>query len=327
MLSQIEALNFEEAKDIYNSLVSMYDLIKTSPYNIEFKIYQLIYNSFVEGICYTELMHDMQALDKIYSSLNEDLQYLYMFVSGRIIFKYKDHSEGIQRQTTAQRIKDTPWNSYLLGFSYCFNNEPMKGSYYLAKALESYEGSGRYINAMWCHNYLGICYAYLKIYEKAEEHYKAALTGAKHFNIHTILEHLYINLSALYYRTEDYMESIKWAKLAMDIASDPILAAHNYIDACIKLDMLEECKATLDKYLTETYQSSRYYNLLYFSYLSIYHFEEKRFYDEITQKVLPYYEGIGYIEICNNIKLKLIEYLEKNRKYKEANKLYKELLL
>jgi tetratricopeptide (TPR) repeat protein len=125
-----------------------------------------MYNNFVEHVSYNDLKQDITDLDKIYCSLSHELQYLYLFVSGKILYKYDDHNKGIERLTNAYKLKETSWINYNLGFSYCFNNEPLKGAYYLEKALESYEKNGRYINALWCHNYIGICYINLKIYEK-----------------------------------------------------------------------------------------------------------------------------------------------------------------
>ncbi|MBU3145143.1 tetratricopeptide repeat protein [Clostridium sp. CF012] len=326
MMFQIENLNHEDAKTIYKELLNVEDLISTSPYNIEYKIYQLMYNTFVECINYNDLKQDIIALDKIYSSLSQELQYLYLFITGRIIYKYDNHNKGIERLVNACKLKETPWINYNLGFSYCFNNEQLKGTYYLEKALESYEKSGRYINALWCHNYIGICYTDLKIYEKAEKHFKAALTGAEHFNINKIFGHLYINLSYLNFCREMYEESIVWTKKALETDGDPLLCASNYVEACIKLKRIEECKEIFNTYLIKEYEYSIYYNLLRFFYLSIFHLEESIFYEEVTKKILPYYENINYYNLCKPIKLKLIEHLEKKRKYKEANRIYKELV-
>lgn len=326
MMFQIESINNEGAKAIYEELLEIEGLINLSPYNIEYKIYELMYRNFVENTSYDDLKQDIQSLDKVYSSLSKELKYMFMLASGRNIYKFEDHDEGIRRLTIAQGIKETPWINYHLGFSYCFNNEYLKGTYYFEKALESYEKNGRYINALWCNNYLGICYSNLKIYEKAEKHYKAALTGAKHFNMNTIFWHVYNNLSYLYYRKEDYSESTKWSEMALEIADDPILPAYNYAEACKKLNKSEEYNKIYKKYLKEEYEDSRWYYLLYFSYLSAFHFEEKIFYDEVTEKILPFYETINYIGISRIIKLKFIEHLEGKRRYKEANKIYKELI-
>lgn len=326
MMFQIESFNNENAKTVYSEIKNMEHLINTSPYNIEYKIYQLMYNIFVECLTYSDLKQDILTLDKIYSSLSDELKYLYMFMSGRVIYKYKSHTEGIQRLVTAHNFKETPWINYHLGFAYCFDNEALRGTYYLEKALESYASSGRYINALWCHNCLGICYSRLKIYEKSEEHFKAALTGAEHFNIDNIFWQLYTNLSHLYICKENYNEGIKWAKLALKTDLNPLLPACNYADACMKLNKIDECREIFDTYLKEEYKESKYYPLLYFSYLDFFHFDEDIFYEDVTKKILPYYENINYLDQCRIIKLRLIKYLEKKRKYKEATKIYEELI-
>jgi tetratricopeptide (TPR) repeat protein len=152
------------------------------------------------------------------------------------------------------------------------------------------------------------------------------LTGARHFSINKIFGHLYINLSYLYFCEENYEESIIWTKKALETDSDPILSASNYVEASIKLNRIEECKEVFNKYLTKDYEGLIYYNLLYFFYLSIFHFEESMFYEEVTKRILPYYGNVSCFNLCKPIKLKLIEYLEKKRKYKEANKIYKQFV-
>lgn len=326
MMFEMENSNYDSARAIYEEISNMEYLIILSPYNIEYRVYQFIYNSFLGKRSYLDLKQEIITLDKIYSSLSEELQYLYMFMSGKFIYKRKDHAEGLQRMLTAHAIKDTPWINYHLGFSYCFDDKSLKGVYYLEKSLESYERNGRYVNALWCHNNLGICYNFLGIYEKSEKHFKAALTGAEYFNINDILGDIYTNLSDLYLKLKNYNESILWSKKAILTPVDPLLPASNYIEACIKLNNIEECQKIFSTYFTEEHQNSKYYYWLYFLNLGLFHFEENLFYEEVTQKILPYYEGINYIEFWRSIKIKLIEYLEKRRRYKEANKIYKELL-
>lgn len=326
MMFQIESMNFESARQIFSELKETEDLISLSPYNIEYKIYQLLYNSFVEGLDYASQKQDIENIDRIYSSLTEELKYLFMFISGKLIYKYINHNDGINRLEMAQKIKDTPWINYHLGFSYCFNLEYLRGTYYLEKALESYERDGRYINAVWCHNYLGICYNHLKIYDKAEKHYMAALTGAEHFSIDKIFEHVYTNLADFYLCTGDYSESMKWSKEALKVTDDPVLPVYNLIEASMKSGRLEECRELFDHYLDKQYEKSRYYKLLYFLYLSTFHLNEDLFYHEVTGNILPFYEDINYISTCRPIKLKLIEHLENKRKYKQAIKIYKELI-
>ena len=82
----------------------------------------------------------------------------------------------------------------------------------------------------------------------------------------------------------------------------------------------------LEKYLHKDCHTKFSYSILYFLYLVVHHFDDDLFYNEIKYNLLPYFESIQRVDIIRDVKLKFIEYLEKNRKYKEANKLYKELL-
>lgn len=326
MMNDIESFNYEGAKLIYDELLKIESIINPSPYSIEFKIYDLMYKTFVQCKHYDYLKDDIVLLDKIYISLSDELKYLYLLVSGDILYKHHNNKLGIERQKKALNLKDTSWINFALGKNLCFNNNPAKGSYYLEKALDSYEKSGRYLNAVWCHNYLGICFSYLKIYENSEKHFNAGLMSAKHFDIDRLFCHLYNNLSDLYLSQGSYEESIKWSKLAIKTNYNDILPVYNYVSACIRLNKIDQCNEIFDKYLTEQYKSCKYYDAIYYLYLVVHKFNDDCFYDEVKNKILPYYEDIKKNDICMDIKLKLIEYLEKKRKYKEANKLYKELI-
>lgn len=326
MMNDIESFNYESAKLIYSELLKIENIINLSPYSIEFKIYDLMYKTFVDDTDYDYLKEDISILDKIYNSLNDELKSLYLFVSGDILIRHHDNESGIERQTRALNIKNTSWNNFALGKAFCFTNDPGKGTYYLEKALASYENSGRYLNAIWCHNYLGICFSYLKIYESAEKHFEAALMSAKHFDMDKLLWHLYTNISDSYLTKGNYEESIKWSKLAIEINYNNILPVYNYVSACIKANKINECNIIFNEYLTDKYKSSKYYSSIYFLYLVVHNFNDDFFYDEVKNKILPYYEKVRKNDICKDIKLKLIEYLENKRRYKEANKLYKELI-
>ncbi|MDR3594457.1 helix-turn-helix transcriptional regulator [Clostridium sp.] len=326
MMNDIESYNFDGAKVIYNDLLKIEHIINQSPYSIEFKIYDLMYKTFVELMDYEYLKTDIVLLDKIYNSLSDELKYLYLLVSGDILFRHHDNEQSIERLKKALNFKDRSWINFCLGKAFCFNDNMGKGTYYLEKALDSYEKGGRYLNALWCHNYLGVCFSYLKIYESAEKHFHAGLMSAKHFNMDKLLWHLYTNLSDCYLSKGNYEECLKWSKLAMESNYKNILCAYNYLSACIKLNKFDECNVIFDRYLGEQYKSSIHYNGIYYLYLVVYKLNDECFYDEVKNKILPYYENIRKIDICKDIKLKLIEYLESKRRYKEANKLYKELM-
>ena len=328
MMNNIESYNFDGAKTIYNELLKIENIIINSPYSIEFKIYDLMYKTFVEFIDYKYVKDDLTLLDKIYNSLNVELKYLYLLVSGNIFYKNRDYDQSIERQKKALSFKDTSWINFCLGRTLCFNNSMGRGTYYLEKALDSYEKNGRYLNAVWCHNYLGVCFSYLNIYEISEKHFNAALMSAKHFNMDMLLVKLYTNLSDAYLSKGDYEKCVKWSKLAIEINHENTIYAcdYNYVSACLRLGKLDECNIIFDKYLNEEYISSKYYNAIYYLYLVAYKFNDEDFYDEVKNKILPYYKNINKVDISKDIKLDLIKYLESKRRYKEANKLYRELM-
>ncbi|MDT8718825.1 helix-turn-helix domain-containing protein [Clostridium sp. 19966] len=326
MMNAIESFNRDEAQRIYKELEKIEEVLKLSPYSIEFKIYELMYKTFVESQSYDILKYDINLMDKIYMSLSKDLKFIYLFISGSIFSKNHMNEEGIKRQKEALKLKDTSWINYCLGQSYCFSTSPSTGVYYLEKALDSYEKSGRYLNAVWCHNYLGIGFSYLKLYDQAEKHFDAALMSAKHFDMDKLYSHLYTNLSNLYSCLGKYEESLKWSSLALKETKGGTLSAYNYVDACLKLGKLKECQEIFDEFLDMKDKDTLYTNPLYFLYLVAYKFNDDIFYEEVKNKILPYYEKTKVNDVCRDIKLKLIEYLENRRRYKEANKLYKELL-
>lgn len=326
MINNIESYNYESATHIYNELSSIRAIIDVSPYVIEFKVYELVYRVFVKNEKYDVLKEDVDILDKIYDSFDDDLKYMYLFISGVILEKNHDNDAGIKRMEEALKVKSTSWLNYAIGKCLCFNNNPGRGSYYLEKALESYESSGRYLNAIWCHNYLGICFSYLGMYESSEKHFMAGIMSAQHFNVDKLMLHLHNNLSDLYFNKGDFKESIKWSRKAMADPYQSLLPVYNYIMACMKLNRIKECEKMFKIYLADEYKLSRYYLSIYFLKLIIYNFDDDIFYEEVKNKILPYYEEINKTDMIRDIKIKLTEYFEKKRKYKEANKIYKELI-
>ena len=331
MIQEIEYLNFDSATNIYNELKEMEDFLNDSLYSFEFKIYKITYLFFVKKLTYHELKEDIEILDKTLTFDDNNLKYTYLLTSGRCIYKHHSHDEGIERLLQAQKLIDTPWINYHLGFSYCFNNKPLKGTYYLSKALESYEKSGKYLNAVLCHNTLSVCYSYLSMYDESLVHSEAALNGAKFFDMDDVISSVYIDLSDIFFNKKDYKKSIEYSILAMDLCDNSLpefslLAACNYIDAIVAIGDLDLLKPIFHKYLNDNFKSSRYYKLLYYKYLKCYHFQEDIFYEEIINNILPFYKKINYIELYTEIELSLIKHLESKRKYKKANLIYKDLL-
>jgi hypothetical protein len=117
-----------------------------------------------------------------------------------------------------------------------------------------------------------------------------------------------------------------WLKASWHYNEQPMLAACIYIEVQKKANTIPKCQEIFEKFLIQANQSSLYYKYLYSLYLSIYHFQEDKFYMELTSNLIPYYKGIGFLNIYNKLQYMLIEFLESKRRYKEANLLYKELL-
>lgn len=331
LLQAIENQDKDEAEIIYCSISSMKEFIENSLYSMEYKIYSLAYQLFIKNADFEELEPEFKFLDKISDSLEENLKYVYYLTTGRGYYKYSNPDEGIKRLNIAKEIKDTPYISYLLGFSYCFNNDPLRGTFYLTSALTRYENSGKYLNAIWCHNTLSVCYSYLGIYEECRLHLKAALNGAKYFQMNKTMCGIYINLGDSYFSTKDYEKSLYYSSEAMNLCNKynkefALLAAANYIDAALKSHNNKLINPIFTKYLTPEYKSSRYYKFLWYKYLTLYKFNDSEYYNHVSKDILPYYKKLNYIELFSDIQLTLIEYLENQHRYKEAAQMYKELI-
>ncbi|MBW9158574.1 helix-turn-helix domain-containing protein [Clostridium tagluense] len=343
LMFQVESFDYESSEITYNELCTLESLLRNSPYNIEFNIYSLMYNILVERKSYNELKVSINILDKVYSSLHQDLQYIYMLITGRFIYEYMNQTEGIRRLEKACEIKETPWINYRLGVAYCLNWQHLKGVIYLEKALNSYSLSGRYMNSLQCHSFLGSSYIFLKMYEQAEFHLTSVANGSDYFTIDKNIFTVYTNLAKLYLDMGKYDKCIeychlamnplnswetdkRWIKSAWHASEQPILGACIYIEVHKKLNDGFNYKEIFDKFLTDAYKNSVYYNYLYCLYLSIFNFNEDIFYKEVTDIILPFYSYKGYWDIHYKITLLLIKHLESKRKYKDANNLYRELL-
>jgi len=347
LMLQIEGFDYEYAEVTYSRLLEHEPLIQTSPYSMEFTVYRLVYRILVERMSLAELSPSVQALDKVYGSLHRDLQYAYLLSTGKLIYDSGDHEEGLARLRNACGLKETPWIHYRLGVEYCNNHEPFKAIYYLEKALRAYESDGRYRNALSCHSFLGKCHMELGAFEKAEAHLKAVLAGSDYFHVEKNVFGIYTAFADLYLAMGRYEDSAEWSRQAMNhpdganeagsaaarwsraawnLPEQPVLGACLYVEACIRLGRTADCRTVFEKYLDEGYKDSRYYPYLSCLHTGIYHAGTTEFYREAAGTALPYYRGLGYLNIVNKLQWMLIEYLEKNRRYKEANRIYKELL-
>lgn len=343
LMFQVEGFEYEAAEAAFTELLSLEPLINISPYNIEFNIYKLMYKIMVERRVYSELESLIDKFDKIYDSLDKELQHLYFLITGKLFYDNLDHTEGIKRLEKAYKLKDTPWINYRLGVAYCLNYEHLKSIIYLEKALNSYLMAGRYRNSLECHSFLGSSYTFLKMYDRAELHFNSVFNGSDYFTLNKNIFGIYTSLASLYFSMGRYEESIsyccfamnppnssvddnRWLKAAWHAEEQPMHGACIYIEVCKSLNDITKCKEIFDRYLAPPYENSVYYHYLKALYLSIYHFDDDIFYNEITNIILPFYKEIGYLNIYNKIQLLLIKHLEAKRKYKEANKIYRSLL-
>lgn len=325
MTLMIETYNNEEATKVYDDIKEMEEVIAGSPYNMEYKIHQLLYRSFVLDENYDVLKQDIKAIEKIYKTLSKDMQYLYLFVASRVIYRYKNEQKYIKLMEEVRSMKETPWINYRLGRVLAFNNRGLEAIYYLEKALNSYEKRGYYKNAMWCHSFLGLTYNGLNHYKKGEVHLKTALNGAEFFGVEKIYSHVYINLSYLNFYTHKYELSKKYAMLAIKVSMDPLLGAYNYAEVCYKLGEIDQVELMFKRYLQDKYKESKYYPLLDYFYHKVHHFDDDVFYSR-CKEIIDYYIKINHHNTTKDVRMGLIQHLEKKRKYKEATKIYKDLL-
>ncbi|WBW95075.1 helix-turn-helix transcriptional regulator [Oceanirhabdus sp. W0125-5] len=319
----IETFNESEATRLLKEIEVFEEIITASPYFIEFLVYKFIYKFFISKTSLEELEDEFEKLENIKHTLSDDIKYVYFIASGKYIYDYYDHEKGIEILLLAKDMNDSSWINYRLGVAYLLNNEYLKGVIYLENAVETYSKSGRYYNSLLCHQFLGRCYHYLDFYSKAEEHYNIILEALDNIPLDRDMMGIHIDLAILYLKKGNYKKCYEFCKEHMIWYPDSILGVCTTVQVCAELNMEEEINHLFKKYLNEEYSSSVYYNFLYFLYLKQNHFTEVKFYNEVVNSIMPYYEKIGYLIYLKPIKLSVVEYLENNRKYKEALSIYK----
>lgn len=320
-ISELEFRNHRNAKMLFEDIAKNKELIEISPYSIEYKIYELAYNIYIIKMPYSELKVSINNIDRVFQSLNNDLQYLFLLLTGRLYYKYLSHSEGISRLESAKKLKDTPWINYHLGFCYCYDKQSFRGIMAMNKALDSYQKSGQYPSAMYCNIYLGICYTDMSMYTEALQHLNAAHNAASNFDILSVSRQASLHISNIYLIKKDYDNAISWANKV--ISGDfSILAAINLALSFHAKKHHDKCHEVFTTFLANEYRSSVYYNFLRFKYLKLFKSDDSSFLHETIKSIIPYYEKINYSNICDIITLDLIDFYESKRKYKEANKLY-----
>lgn len=362
LASSIEMFDYVRATELFNEIQKLADMLETTIYNIEYKIYKTAYMILVERKTYVELEDNIKILDKIYMSLPDELKYFYSLATGKLIFDFKSHSEGIARLHKAHSIFDKSWINYRLGVAYCHDNKHFQALTYLRKALADYESTGKYFNALNCHNFLSVCMISLSDFDQAESHLTALMDGSEYFSFNKSIFSIYTNYAELYYAMSKYEDAMnmsmqamasgeksydhtRWQQAAWHLADEPVKAACIYVKACIKLLAMDkvqsknintgengkskysEARQVLDKYTSAPFSDSRYYYFLLF--LKYKYFEKDciNLVDFTRNEVLPYYKRIGFLNVYKWISIELAAHYEKHRQYKAANTLYKEMLV
>ncbi len=343
LMLHIEIYDFEQAERTFRKIDSISEMLEHTIFNIEFMVYKTAFRILVKKNTYIELQDDINLLNKVYSSLNDHLKYIFSIACGKLTFDFKDHHEGIVLLKRAQDIKNTSWVNYRLGVSYCYDNKHYQALKYLKSSLSDYEKSGRYYNALLCHKFLGICLTTLGDYSEAERHYKTVMDGSDYFSMNKNIWSIYTNFADLYLQMEKYELAIEfslraieyskqpqpqspWSKSAWHLDDEPVIAACLYVEACIKLGQIERTTSIFDEFLKITHSRTWHYSYLRFLYLSIDTDHNHDLYTETTNVILPYYKKIGFLNIHKKILIGLAIHLESKRQYKAANTIYKQLM-
>jgi len=339
----IEKFDYDKAQSVFNQIQSLSDILENTIYSIEYMVYKTAFMILVERKSYNELAEQITRIDNIYNSLTDDLKYFYALASGKLLYDFKCHSQGIKRLKRALELNDTSWVNYRLGVAYCYDNKHYLALKHLNRALVDYDRFGQFYNALWCHNFIGICMTNLGDFTEAEIHFEAVNDGSEYFSMNKNIFSIYTNLAELNYAKGEYNKSMvhslqaieydslefphsQWTKAAWHIPDESVKAACIYIESCSKLGELEKLKPIFDTFLKDTFKSSRYYLYLRFLYLRLVNTKAECLQSETTKSILPYYKKIGFLNVYNRISIDLASHLEDIRKYKSANAIYKQLL-
>lgn len=326
MLGDIELYDYVAAKDEYDKLLNYEEILRMSPYYLEYQICCITYRYFVLEMKLSSQRLEIEMLDKVYKSFPDDLRFRYLFISGILYFYDNQFDEGMGRLYDAEKIRRTTWLNYIIGMLLSKHSEQGRGIIYLERALDNYEMGGRYQNAIWCHSYLGCCFTELGMYSQAMEHFKAGLQSLQLISTDRLCRTIYNNFANMYQHLKDYNNCKIWSKKAMTYGTAKIIPTYNYIYACHMLGENDECRQVLSEMETPEYQENEYYPALEFMNLWINHFDDKTFYDRTKKEIIPYFEEVHKSDILNDIYNVMIEYLESRRKYKEATVYYRKLL-
>src|SRR5574344_1927055 len=165
MLTHIEDYDCESSTNEYEKLKVYEDVLKTSPFWFEYKVYSMIYLYFVKGKLMKDQASDIQMLDEIYESFPDNLRFWYLFISGTIYARDDKNDKGIERLKKAAQIRKTTWLYYITGVALSCSNDKGQAIFNFEKALDNYETGGRFQSAVWCKSYLGCCYSELGMFD------------------------------------------------------------------------------------------------------------------------------------------------------------------
>ena len=344
-LTRIEGFEFIQAHERYEEIVSLSEHIQHSPYEIEYQVHTLAYKIMVCHELYHDLEDEVIFLDKLYTTFPDALKFTYLLTTGKLIYDHHSRKSGLDRLRDAYQLRQTAWIEYRLGVAYTYDNNPLKGIEHLERALNAYESTGRYYNALSCHTFLARCHTALENFDTARYHCITILDGSELFSMNKNIWGVFNQMAQIDIQSGRYEESLKWSAQAIQQSSvdstsntDPwrqaswrihderLIGVMYQIEAYLALGQLPKCKELLALHLVDDNKNERYYLMLMYYNLLIYHFQEDLFYTEMTDVILPYYTQIGYLNLARILNLKLAEYLESKRRYKEANQIYKTMI-
>ena len=326
MLTHIEDYDCESSTNEYEKLKVYEDVLKTSPFWFEYKVYSMIYLYFVKGKLMKDQASDIQMLDEIYESFPDNLRFWYLFISGTIYARDDKNDKGIERLKKAAQIRKTTWLYYITGVALSCSNDKGQAIFNFEKALDNYETGGRFQSAVWCKSYLGCCYSELGMFDMAEKYLSAAFNSLQYISTEELVNSVDNNYANMYMRMGDYKKCHLWSAMAMTHGRCRVVAAYNYIYSCIMMGERDERDKVIAKFMSDEYKNDRHYPAIRFEYLWVNHFTDGKFYSEVKSEIIPYYEKMGKSDMLEDLYSVMIKYLEKHRMYKEATVYYRKLL-
>ncbi len=227
---------------------------------------------------------------------------------------------------------------YLLSITNSKLRNTLEAIDYANKALEIYMKHYDFVRCAQCHNILGISYRRIRMYDKAIKNYNLALHLGKLNNNNDLIELTNQNLGHLY---SVRGESEKAIKHFLEIINanksdnrDLLTPLASVISEYYKVENYDEARKYVSyalKLFAKYSEASPYditpYELCYYivhTYNYLLNEEYQKFEDLVIKDFLPYLKkrkDFGILVIYSNL---LADYYEKQHKYKDATKYYKE---